>query len=69
MADIVEQDKLIVVPGRKPPHLSDVYIRPVLEGKKYPGELEIHSNGIRFLLPRSNRPLGNILVLNLISRN
>ena len=48
MADVVEQDNLIVVKGRRPIRLPDVYVRPQLDGKRLPGELEIHQNGIRY---------------------
>lgn len=29
--------------------LEDVYIKPGFPGRKYPGEIQIHSNGIRYL--------------------
>ncbi|KAK3814140.1 MAG: putative SPT16-general chromatin factor [Benniella sp.] len=50
MADIVEQDKLIEVKGKRPPRLPDVFARPGLDGKRA-GELEIHSNGLRYVSP------------------
>ena len=48
MADLVEQDNLIEIKGRRPLRLPEVYVRPALEGKRRPGDLEIHSNGLRF---------------------
>ncbi|CAG8556371.1 17349_t:CDS:10, partial [Funneliformis caledonium] len=51
MSDLVEQDKLIELRGRRPTNrLSDVFVRPGLDGKRIPGELEIHENGRRALL-------------------
>lgn len=50
MADVVEQDKLILSKGR-PQTLTDVFPRPALDGKRVPGSLEIHQNGLRFASP------------------
>jgi nucleosome binding factor SPN SPT16 subunit len=47
-AGLVEQDALEEVKGRRPIRLGDVYIRPALEGKRLPGDLEIHINGLRY---------------------
>lgn len=47
-ADLVEQGQLIEVSGKRPVRLTDVYIRPGMEGKRLPGDVEIHSNGIRY---------------------
>ncbi|KAJ1970019.1 FACT complex subunit spt16, partial [Dimargaris xerosporica] len=51
MADIVVQDKLVEARGRRPIRLPDVFARPDLGGKRVPGELEIHSNGLRYQHP------------------
>ena len=50
MADVIdsEQDKLVEIRGRRPYKLSEAFIRPALDGKRLPGEVEIHSNGIRY---------------------
>ncbi|KAG0242359.1 FACT complex subunit spt16 [Actinomortierella wolfii] len=64
MADIVEQDKLIEVKGRRPPRLPDVFARPGLDGKR-PGELEIHQNGIRYVSPLRNENRIDILFNNI----
>lgn len=48
MADLVEQDKLLEIKGKRPSRLPEVYIRPAMEGKRVPGDLELHSNGIRY---------------------
>lgn len=50
LSDVVEQDKLVLNKSR-PPVLRDVFPRPALEGKRVPGELEIHQNGVRFSSP------------------
>jgi nucleosome binding factor SPN SPT16 subunit len=48
LSDLVYQDSLIEIKGRRPPRLPDVHIRPTMEGKKVPGDLEIHVNGLRY---------------------
>lgn len=50
LADVVEQDKLSLIKGR-PQTLTDVFPRPALDGKRVPGNLEIHQNGLRFVSP------------------
>ncbi|CAO1625988.1 unnamed protein product [Sympodiomycopsis kandeliae] len=50
LSDVVEQDKLILNKSR-PPVLREVFPRPALEGKRVPGDLEIHQNGLRFSSP------------------
>ncbi|EAS37200.2 FACT complex subunit spt16 [Coccidioides immitis RS] len=51
MEDVVEQDKLVEIRNRRPIKLPDVYLRPALDGKRVPGEVEIHQNGLRYLSP------------------
>lgn len=50
MADVVEQDELILNKAR-PLTLPEVFPRPALEGKRLPGNLTIHHNGVRFMSP------------------
>ncbi|KAF9962002.1 FACT complex subunit spt16 [Mortierella alpina] len=64
MADIVEQDKLIEVKGKRPPRLPDVFARPGLDGKR-PGELEIHLNGLRYVSPLRNENRIDVLFNNI----
>ncbi|KAJ3184411.1 FACT complex subunit spt16 [Gaertneriomyces sp. JEL0708] len=47
MADLVEQDKLVEIRNRRPLRLPEVYVRPQVD-KRGPGDLEIHSNGLRY---------------------
>lgn len=54
MEDVVEQDKLIEIKNRRPAKLPDVYLRPPLDGKRVPGEVEIHQNGLRYQSPFRN---------------
>lgn len=54
MEDVVEQDKLVEIRNRRPIRLSDVYLRPAQDGKRVPGEVEIHQNGLRYLSPLRN---------------
>ena len=51
MEDVVEQDKLIEIRNRRPIRLPDVFLRPPLDGKRVPGEVEIHQNGLRYHNP------------------
>lgn len=37
--------------GRRPHRLPDVFVRPALDGKRLAGELEVHSNGVRYQSP------------------
>ncbi|PVG03034.1 FACT complex subunit SPT16 [Serendipita vermifera] len=48
MADVIEQDKLVELRGRRPYKINDVFPRPALDGKRLPGDIEIHQNGLRF---------------------
>lgn len=48
MADVIEQGSLVELKGRRPVKLPEVFIRPALDGKRLPGEVEIHQNGIRY---------------------
>ena len=47
LEDVVEQDKLIV--DRRPQKLELVFLRPALDGKRVPGEVQIHQNGLRYV--------------------
>ncbi|KAL7270396.1 FACT complex subunit spt16 [Rhizina undulata] len=51
MEDVVTQDNLIEIRNRRPQRLSEVYVRPALDGKRVPGEVEIHQNGLRYQSP------------------
>lgn len=64
MADIVVQEKLEEVKGRRPIRLGDVFARPGLDGKRVPGELEIHVNGLRYQSPmRGDHKIGMYVIL------
>ncbi|KAI9670136.1 MAG: FACT complex subunit spt16 [Caeruleum heppii] len=51
MEDVVEQDKLVEIRNRRPQRLPEIYVRPALDGKRVPGEVEIHQNGLRYQSP------------------
>ncbi|KAL9125145.1 MAG: hypothetical protein Q9217_005602 [Psora testacea] len=55
LEDVVEQDKLIEMRNRKPQNLDNVFVRPGLDGKRIPGEVEIHQNGLRYHDSRGSR--------------
>lgn len=54
LEDVVEQEKLIEIRNRRPVRLPDVYLRPAQDGKRVPGEVEVHQNGLRYLSPLRN---------------
>lgn len=52
-SDIVAQDALIEIPrggtgARRSARLPDIFMRPVWEGKRVPGDLDMHANGVRY---------------------
>ena len=51
-ATLVKQDKLIRTKNERVPRLADLTMRPVFAGRKTQGNLEAHTNGLRFI---SNR--------------
>ncbi|KAK4191577.1 FACT complex subunit-domain-containing protein [Podospora australis] len=64
MEDVVEQDKLVEIRNRRPAVLDNVFIRPAMEGKRVPGKLEIHQNGLRYQSPLSTTQRVDILFSN-----
>ncbi|AEO62429.1 uncharacterized protein THITE_2073202 [Thermothielavioides terrestris NRRL 8126] len=64
MEDVVEQDKLIEIRNRRPAVLDNVFIRPAMEGKRVPGKVEIHQNGIRYQSPLSTTQRVDVLFSN-----
>ena len=62
MADVVEQDILAEVKGRRPHKLPEVFVRPALDGKRLPGEVEIHQNGLRYQSPMGSQKIGMLFV-------
>ncbi|KAG5978929.1 FACT complex subunit spt16 [Claviceps digitariae] len=64
MEDVVEQDKLVEIRNRRPAVLDNVYIRPAMEGKRVPGKVEIHQNGIRYQSPLNAQHRVDILFSN-----
>lgn len=70
MADVIEQDQLVLNSAScrrecadetemRPLSLPEVFPRPALEGKRVPGNLTIHQNGLRFLSPlRQDQKIG-----------
>ncbi|KAI1332711.1 FACT complex subunit SPT16 [Xylariaceae sp. FL0255] len=65
MEDVVEQDKLIEIRNRRPPVMDNVFIRPAMEGKRVPGKVEIHQNGIRYQSPLNAQQRVDILFSNI----
>ena len=46
--DLIEQPPLEMLRGGAVPRLRDILMKPFLSGRKSSGQLEIHSNGLRF---------------------
>ena len=65
MADIVEQENLTEITGRRPTKLNEVYVRPALEGRRLPGDVEIHTNGIRYKMQLKSDQKIDILFSNI----
>ncbi|KAF5391933.1 hypothetical protein D9757_001726 [Collybiopsis confluens] len=55
LADVVEQDSLIELKGRRPVKMPESFIRPAPDGKRLPGEVEIHQNGVRYQSPMGQK--------------
>ncbi|KZF20719.1 transcription elongation complex subunit [Xylona heveae TC161] len=64
MEDVVEQDKLVEIRNRRPQRLDNVFVRPAMDGKRVPGEVEIHQNGLRYQSPLRQDQRVDILFSN-----
>lgn len=51
-ATLVKQEKLVRTKNERVPRLSDLTMRPVFAGRKTQGNLEAHTNGLRFISTR-----------------
>ena len=58
LADVIEQDVLVEMKGRRPHKLPEVFVRPAPDGKRLPGEVEIHQNGLRYQSPLGTQKIG-----------
>ncbi len=52
--------------GRRPIKLPEVFVRPATDGKRLPGEVEIHQNGLRYVSMGSQK-IGEDFYLSLSS--
>ncbi|KAG1835734.1 FACT complex subunit SPT16 [Suillus variegatus] len=64
MADVIEQDVLLEIKGRRAHKLPEVFVRPALDGKRLPGEVEIHQNGLRYQSPMGSQKI-DVLFTNI----
>ncbi|KAL9941411.1 FACT complex subunit spt16 [Verticillium nonalfalfae] len=64
LEDVVEQDKLVEIRNRRPAVLDNVFLRPAMEGKRVPGKVEIHQNGIRYTSPLHGSQRVDVLFSN-----
>jgi len=51
-ANLVKQEKLVRTKNERVPRLSDLTLRPVFSGRKTQGNIEAHTNGLRFISTR-----------------
>jgi len=51
-ANLVKQDKLVRTKNERVPRLSDLTMRPVFGNRKTQGNVEAHTNGLRFISSR-----------------
>ena len=58
LADVIEQDKVIELKGRHPMKLAEAFTRPPLHGKRLPGEVVIHQNGLGYQSPMGSQKVG-----------
>ncbi|KAI5983780.1 FACT complex subunit SPT16 [Pisolithus albus] len=65
MADVIEQDVLVEIKGRRPHKLPEVFVRPALDGKRLPGEVEIHQSGLRYQSPMGSQKIGELTFTNI----
>ena len=65
LQDVIVQDKLIEIRNRRPLRLDNVMVRPGPEGKRLPGSLEIHQNGLRYQSPVSGDSKIDLLYSNI----
>ncbi|EKD20925.1 uncharacterized protein L3040_005860 [Drepanopeziza brunnea f. sp. 'multigermtubi'] len=64
MEDVVEQDKLIEIRNRRPAVMDNIFLRPAMDGKRVPGKVEIHQNGLRYQSPLNTQHRVDILFSN-----
>ena len=55
MEGVVQQEELVLSVGRPNPKLKEVFIRPNIQQKRMPGQLEAHVNGFRFTSIRGEK--------------
>jgi nucleosome binding factor SPN SPT16 subunit len=66
MADVIEQDNLIELRNRRPIKMPEAFLRPALDGKRLPGEVEIHQNGLRYQSPLGAQKVGESQTFRLV---
>ncbi|GKY95619.1 hypothetical protein MPSEU_000523200 [Mayamaea pseudoterrestris] len=52
-ANLVKQEKLVRTKNERVPRLADLTMRPAFAGRKTQGNLEAHTNGLRFISTRN----------------
>ena len=49
---------------RRPLVMDNVFIRPAMDGKRVPGKVEIHQNGLRYQSPLNTQHRVDVLFIN-----
>jgi nucleosome binding factor SPN SPT16 subunit len=62
-ADLVVQEKLVRTKNERVPRLADLTMRPVISGRKTQGNLEAHTNGLRFI--STNNEIVDVMYANI----
>ena len=64
-ADLVVQERLVEVKGKRPVRLLEVQVRPSVDGKRGVGDLEVHTNGLRYVSQvRNDQRVGMFLYMS-----
>ncbi|GAA6038518.1 hypothetical protein NBRC10512_002505 [Rhodotorula toruloides] len=58
-------DKLVDINGKRPIRLTEVQLRPSFDGKRQAGDVEIHSDGIRYQSPVKSEQRLDVLSRNI----
>ncbi|KAI6036867.1 FACT complex subunit SPT16 [Pisolithus microcarpus] len=57
ITDLKKETVLVEIKGRRPHKLPEVFVRPALDGKRLPGEVEIHQSGLRYQSPMGSQKI------------
>ena len=64
MVNLIDLHMLIAHLDRRPAVMDNVFVRPAMDGKRVPGKVEIHQNGLRYQSPLNTQQRVDILFSN-----